>query len=406
MAQFNYTAISGSNQRIFGMIRCHDRNDCLRQLKSRGCHPLEITESSEKSDGVTLIMQGLFQRVSVSNLATFTRQLSALLRAGLPMIKALATLRGQIYNKRLVSIIEDVEETVARDGGTLAEALEEHPRVFDAVYRGLVRAGEEGGKLVEVLGTLAIHLSKSARLRGQVIGAFIYPTFISFLGFAAVFVLMAFVIPQFKELFETVGNKMPLPTRILINASDFTAQWWWMILLILGFVLSLMIVILKRPSMRKRIDRRALDIPILGSMFVKLEISRISRTLGTLLNSGVGILTALKVTGETAKNRAIKETFSEMIKGVSSGKPVATVLENANLYPPLMINLVRTGEETGELPAMLMELAEIYEDEAERAVTNAVKLIEPLLIVIVGGVVASIVAAVMLPIFEANTMVS
>jgi len=406
MAQFNYTAISGTNQRISGTIRCQDRDDCLRQLKLRCYHPLEITEASEKSDGLTLVLRGLFQRVSVSNLATFTRQLSALLRAGLPMIKALAILRRQIHNKRLVGIIEDIEETVARDGGTLAEALEEHSRVFDAVYRGLVRAGEEGGKLVEVLGDLAIHLSKSARLRGQVIGAFIYPTFISFLGFAAVFVLMTFVIPQFKELFENVGNKMPLPTRILINASDFMAQWWWAILMIFGFILTVMIVILRRPSVRKRIDRTALEIPILGSMFVKLEISRISRTLGTLLNSGVGILTALRVTGETAKNRAIKETFSEIIKGVSSGEPVAAVLEKANLYPPLMINLVRTGEETGELPAMLMELAAIYEDEAERAITSAVKLIEPLLIVIVGGVVASIVAAVMLPILEANTMVS
>jgi len=322
------------------------------------------------------------------------------------MIKALAILRRQIHNKRLVSVLEDVEETVARDGGTLAEALEKHPQVFDAVYRGLVRAGEEGGKLVEVLANLAIHLSKSARLRGQVIGAFIYPTFISFLGFAAVFVLMAFVIPQFKELFETVGNKMPLLTRVLINASDFTAKWWWAILMSFGFLLFIMIAMFRRPSVRKRIDRTALGVPILGSLFVKLEISRISRTLGTLLNSGVGILTALRVTGETAKNRAIKETFSEMIKGVSSGEFIAAVLEKAELYPPLMINLVRTGEETGELPAMLMELAEIYEDEAERAITSAVKLIEPLLIVIVGGIVGGIVAAVMLPIFEANTMVS
>ena len=405
MLRFSYIAISSSGQRTTGTMKCNDRSEGLKRLLARGYHPLEMLPVKEHTSGLGELRRRLTERVSVSNLAMFTRQLAALLKAGLPMVHALATLRKQMENKKLLRIIEDVEECMSREGVTLAEALEEHPRVFDAVYRGLVKAGEEGGKLIEVLGNLSVHLSRSARLRGQILGAFIYPIFISVLGFAAVFVLMTFVIPQFKELFDAVGDEMPLPTKMLITTSEFMSEWWWVILAAMGSAIGVTFFLIGKPGVRKKLDKKMLKIPLLGQMFMKLEVSRISRTLGALLNSGVGILIALRVTGDTARNLAIKNTFPQMIRGISSGETVAAALESAEVFPSLMVNLVRTGEDTGDLPNMLMELSSLYEDEAERAVSGAVKLIEPLLIVIVGGVVAGIVAAVMLPIFEANTMV-
>ena len=405
MSRFAYTAVLESGKRVAGSLRGEDRADALKQLLARGYHPLEVMQAAERSSGVDGIRRRLFQRVKTGDLSVFTRQLSALLRAGLPMVHALSTLRRQSENKRLVSVTEDVEETLARDGGTLAEALGQHPAVFDSVYRGLVRAGEESGNLAEVLGNLAGHLAKSARLRGQVLGAFIYPAFIALFGAAAVFVLMTFVIPRFKVLFQTFQQELPWPTKLLIASSEFMAHWWWAILLVLAALAFLFVLALRRPSVRLRVDRFRLRLPILGPMLLKLEICRIARTLGTLLGSGVRILEALRVTGQTARNLCIRCTFPEMIERVSSGEALAAVAERAEIYPPLVINLIRTGEDTGSLPDMLLELSAIYEDEAERAVTGAVKLLEPILIVVVGGIVAGIVAAVMLPVFRANTMV-
>ena len=406
MSRFAYTAVLDSGRHVAGKLRGRDRADVLRQLLARGYHPLEIVCSEERRSGVDGLWRKLFQRVKTRDLSVFTRQLSVLLRAGLPMIQALRTLRRQSRNKALANVAEDVEETLSRDGGTLAEALSEHPGVFDSVYRGLTRAGEESGNLAEVLGNLSEHLAKAARLRGQVLGAFIYPAFIAFFGMVAVFVLMTFVIPRFKVLFQTFQQDLPWPTRMLIGSSEFMASWWWAVLLAAVALSLLLVWALQKPSVRLRVDGLRLRAPILGPMFVKLEICRIARTLGTLLGSGVRILEALMVTGQTARNIRIQKTFPEMVDGVSSGQALATVVEKARIYPPLVVNLIRTGEDTGSLPEMLLELSEIYEDEAERAVTGAAKLLEPILIVLVGGIVAGIVAAVMLPIFRANTMVS
>ena len=295
---------------------------------------------------------------------------------------------------------------MSRDAGTLSEALDEHPRVFDAVYRGLVRSGEEGANLVSQLNHLARHLAQGAKLRGQVLGAFIYPLFLLVLGLTAIFVLMTFVIPRFEELFDSFGQELPRATQILIALSDFLAEWWWSVLA--GFVLGVvaLCVGLRKASVRQTVHRFLLRAPVLGPMYTKIEVARVARTLGALLESGVQILEALRITGGTVKNLVLKSTFFEMIQDVSSGKSLADGFEKSGYYPPMMVDLIRTGEETGEVSEMLRELSEIYEGEAERAVTGAVKLLEPLLIVVMGLMIAGIVVAVILPIFQSNTVVS
>lgn len=406
MARFSYHAVLITGQRTQGTLRCSDRREAIERLLARGIHPLQLERLADSMSNGGNVWQIIRQRVSTSQLAVFTRQFAALLKAGLPMVKALATVRRQLAGGHLVSILEEIEQNISADGVTLAEALGQYPRVFKPVYRGLVHAGEDSGNLVETLEELAGYLSRSAKLRGQVFGAFVYPCFIVFLGFSAVFVLMTFVIPKFKELFESFGGNLPLPTKVLISASGFMAEWWWAVLMSLMILITSSIAISRTPRVKSRLHMILLRIPIMGEMILKLELCRIARTLSSLLQGGVRILEALEIAGQSARNLAVSQVFPAVIRSVSNGETVATAFERVERFPPLMISLIRTGEETGRLGEMLLELADIYEDEAERAVTAGTKLIEPVLIVIVGGIVAAILAAVMLPIFEANTMVS
>lgn len=404
MQVFAYTAITDAGTRSTGTLRSQDRRNAISQLLSRGLHPVSVDVVTAETDFSNVSRFGL-RRVRTQEMAIFSRQLAALLKAGLPVVQALATLRVQCDNKYFASILEDIEDSLHQEGGALADAMAKHGRVFNPVFRGLIRAGEEGGNLVIVLQNLADHLSKSTKLRGQVISAFIYPSFILFLGIAAVFVLMTFVIPQFDELFMSLGQQLPRPTQILLKFSNFLGQWWLIILGVLGALVMVLVAAIRKTAVRLWVDEIALRLPVFGQLILKIEVSRISRTLGTLLRSGVGILEALRITRETVGNTAIQAVFPDVVRGVAAGDGVAETLEKSNRFPPMLINLVHTGEETGELPAMLGELAELYEEETERSVNGAVKLIEPVLIVVIGGVVAGIVAAIMLPVFEVNTMI-
>lgn len=404
MQVFAYTAVTDTGTRTRGTLRSQDRREALAQIVSRGMHPLLVEAVAD--DGLAKgSWRSPFRRVKTRELAVFARQLAALLKAGLPVVQALSTLRKQCQSKALKAVLEDIGDTLHQEGGTLADAMGKHPKVFSAVFQGLVRAGEEGGNLVEVLSNVAEYLGKSAKLRGQVMAAFVYPAFIMLMGTAAVFVLMTVVIPRFQELFLSFGQQLPWPTRMLLAVSGFLGQWWYLVLAGSGAAVLSLVGMFRRPALRLRADRVLLRVPMLGQLLLKMEIARICRTLGTLLKSGVEILESIRVTGQAVANRFVGQTFPELLKAVAGGEPLAAAIEKPGIFPPMLVNLVRTGEETGELPAMLSELADIYEDETERAVGSAVKLVEPLLIVIIGGVVAAIVAAIMLPVFEINTMV-
>lgn len=405
MSRFSYSAVMESGRRVSGTIRSPDRRAAVRQLVGRGCHPLTVEPVDQGAWTMRRLWRRAFGRVTTTELAVFTRQLASLLRAGLPVVSALSTLRQQSESRRLIQVIDEVIDTLSREGAQLADALEDHPGVFNPLYSSLVRAGEEGGNLVEVLEDLARYLGQSARLRGQVIAAFIYPLFLLLLGATAVFVLMSFVIPRFQELFRSFGQALPAPTRALIAVSGFLSAWWPAVVAAIGAGVVALVLALRRGGFRKRSDRVLLALPVLGRMFLKLEMARIARTLGALLSGGVKILTALRITGRTVRNQAVRATFPPMVDHVAGGGSLAAAMEQTGLYPALMVNLVKTGEETGRLSEMLAELSAIYEDEAERAVSGAVKLLEPVLIVSMGIVIASIIAAVMLPIFQANVMV-
>lgn len=405
MSRFAYSAVIASGGRVSGTVRSASLQEAVRKVIEMGYHPLRVEEQREGGAAPPLARWWL-HRVPPAHLAVFTRQLASLLKAGMPMVQALGTLRRQCENRHLAAVVGQVEESLGQDGGTLSDALEEYPAIFSPVYCGLVRSGEESGNLAEVLTSLAGHLGRSATLRGQVLGAFIYPAFLVLLGSAAVLVLMLFVIPKFQELFASFGRDLPLPTRILIATSGAMVQWWWALAALATAGAIFVLAALRRPSTRRRIDRRLLSLPVIGPMLLKVEVARLLQTFSMLLASGINMLDALRVTGNTARNSALRTTFPAVVEAVATGQGVAESFERSGLYPQIMINLMRTGEDSGELPEMLKELAAIYEEEAERAIGGTVKLLEPVLIVVMGGVIAGIVAAVILPIFRANVMVT
>ena len=405
MSRFTYSAVMSSGQRVSGLMRCQDRHQAISQLVGRGLHPVAVEPAEDGKWTLGRLRKEVFNRVGTAALAVFTRQLASLLKAGLPMMRALETLRQQCENRRLAEVTEDLAATLSREGSTLADALENHPRIFTPVFRSLVRAGEEGGHLVEVLNDLARYLGQSARLRGQVIGAFIYPSFLTLLGAMAVFVLMTFVIPRFQELFQGLGQNLPRPTQMLIAASDFLSAWWPAVLGVVGTVPLLAFLALRKARSRRAIDWLMLRCPVLGKMFLKLELARISRALAALLAGGVRIIPALRIVGATARNAVVRASFEPITQRVAAGESLGEAMARTGVYPPLLLNLVRTGEEAGELPEMLGELSTVYEEQAEAAVTSAVRLLEPLLIVSMGLIIAGIISAVMLPIFQAQSLV-
>jgi general secretion pathway protein F len=402
VAHFQYIAIAQTGRRTRGRIHSADRRQAIRELIGRGCFPTQLEPVNGARAGGAV--RRLLRRCGPRDLAIFTRQLASLLKAGLTVTASLGMLRHQCRNRHLSAAAVDMGESLARDGGSLAEVMEVHTDLFDPVYRGLVRSGQESGDLVPVLNNLADHLSRQSRVRGQVISAFIYPLFLLGLGLLVIFVLVAFVLPRFQELFASFGQALPLPTRVLIAAAGFLSTWWPAIIAAGAGAVLLGAALMRRPKARLWCDRALLRAPLLGDMFLKLEISRIARTLSALLRSGVRIVEALRITSQTAGNLALRGGFAGIIQSVLAGQPLAEAIHRARMYPRLVVQLIQTGEQTSQLPQMLGELSEIYEEEAERAVTGAAKVLEPALIVVMGTLIAGIVAAVMLPVFQANAM--
>ncbi len=401
MTRFSYTALAGPGRRVSGTLTSRDRRHAVQRLLEMGYHPTRV--ETETTDGGA--WTSWTRRVRAADLAVMTRQLAALLKAGMPIRQALETLQAQCAHRRLAQVVGELHGSISRDGATFSEAIDGHPAIFDNVYRGLVRSGEEGGTLDTTLHRLADQLGRTARLRGLVVGAFIYPLFLLVLGVAALFVLMAFVIPRFATLFATLGQSLPWPTRALIAVSTWLDRWWWAVLVAALIVAAVVAAAWRHEPTRRWIDRHLLRLPVLGTMLLQLEVARMAHTLAALLSSGVRILDALGITAATARNRAVRASFAQVAESVRGGRTLADAVAENTFLPPMLVNLIRTGEETGTLPDMLGEASQIYEQESSRGVDAAVKLLEPALIVIMGLAIAGIIAAVILPVFQSTAVV-
>ena len=380
--------------------RVADNRDALRQILRR--EQVTLTSVKEKGREIGIPKIGGKRKVKSKDLSVFTRQFSVMIDAGLPLVQCLEILATQQDNKYFQQILRQVRQDV-EEGSTLANAMSRHPRVFDQLYSNMVEAGETGGILDLILQRLSTFIEKIVKLKRDIISAMIYPTAVVLLAIVAVAVIMIVVIPQFQNIFLGLlgpGEQLPLPTRIVVGFSNFLAGWGGLI--ILATVIATVVAIrfyYKTPNGQKNIDWILLKIPILGDIFRKIAVARFSRTLSTLLSSGVPILQSLDITARTSGNVIIEEAIMKVRTGVERGESFVDPLKATEVFPHMVAQMIGIGEQTGALDAMLGKIADFYEAEVDSAIANLLTLIEPLLIGFLGVTIGSIVIAMYLPLF-------
>ena len=380
--------------------RVADNRDALRQILRR--EQVTLTSIKEKGREIGIPKIGGRKKVKAKDLSVFTRQFSVMIDAGLPLVQCLEILAQQQENKyfqqTLLQVRQDVEE-----GSTLAAAMARHPKVFDQLYANMVEAGETGGILDLILQRLSTFIEKIVKLKRDVISAMVYPVAVILLAIVAVAVIMVVVIPQFENIFLGLlgpGEQLPLPTRIVTGISGFLAGWGGLVILVVIIATAVAVrFYYKTPGGRKMIDGLLLKLPILGSILQKIAVARFSRTLSTLLSSGVPILQSLDITARTAGNVVIEEAIIKVRTGVERGESFVEPLKATEVFPHMVAQMVGIGEQTGALDAMLGKIADFYEQEVDAAIANLLTLIEPILIAFLGVTIGSIVIAMYLPLF-------
>jgi len=338
------------------------------------------------------------QKINIKDVVLFTRQFSTMIDAGLPLVQGLEILAAQQVNKSFKRVLIDIKETV-EGGSTLADSLKKHPKVFDELYVNLVAAGEVGGILDTILQRLAVSMEKIAALKRKVKGAMIYPAIVMTVAVGVVAVLLIFVIPIFATMFAEFGKELPAFTRMVINFSNWFAKGIIPMLFVLGLFSFFFAKFYKTPKGRLLVDSFILKSPIIGDLVRKVAIARFTRTLGTMISSGVPILDGLDIVSRTAGNRVVQNALDDTRKSISEGKTFAEPLTTSGVFPPMVVQMIAVGESTGALDSMLSKIADFYDEEVDAAVEALTSMIEPLLILFLGATIGTLVIAMYLPIF-------
>jgi general secretion pathway protein F len=405
MPVFTYRAADRSGRTIDGEMEALDPQAVIERLHREQYFPVRV-DRADARPGLASLRLGAAGggRVSGRDLLTFTQQLSTLVEAGIPLDRALQVLVDLSVSARLRQIVQDVAQSV-RTGSTLADALSRHhPRPFSRLYINTVRAGEKGGVLEASLRRLAEHLEATRELREALVSAIVYPAFVFTVGIAAVVFLMTFVLPRFAVIFSDLGQRLPLPTQIMLGISHALVSYWWVLgLLILALVLAWNLIT-RSEAGRLAVDRWMLGLPVFGAVLRKLEVGRFARTLGTLLQSGVPLLAALGVAREVAQNRVVAVALTAVQEGAKRGDGLARPMSETGAFPALAIHMVRVGEETGRLEEMLTRVAAAYEAEIRGALRRLISLLEPVIILLVGIVVLGIVLSILMAILSINEL--
>ncbi len=391
MPTFTYTARDVRGDLKSATIDAATRDDVMAQLRKQRLNVVKIDENVPKKKGGG--------RVSMRDIVIFTRQFSTMINSGLPLVQALDILATQSENPALKEVTRQVVFDV-ESGNTVADALRKHPKAFTELYVNMVAAGEAGGILDTILMRLAVFMEKNDALVRKVKGAMIYPGVIMSVAGIAIVVLLIFVIPVFQNMFASVNMALPLPTRIVIGMSNFLKHYWWAVFGGLGAGVYFLKKYYATPAGKLSIDRLMLRAPVLGDVLRKSAVSRFTRTLGTLISSGVSILDGLEITAKTSGNRVIQDAIMESRASIAGGETISAPLKKSNVFPPMVISMISVGEQTGGLDEMLTKIADFYDEEVDAAVGGLLALMEPMMIVFLGVVVGGMVVAMYLPIFD------
>lgn len=394
MSKWMYKGKSTTGKEVSGEIEAGSKADVEVLLRKKR---IRATQVKRKPMDIKLSFGG--KGVPLKSLARFTRQFSAMTSAGLPLIQCLDILQEQTENENLRTALAQVGADI-QGGGTLADSLGKHKAIFSELYCQMIAAGEAGGILDTILMRLAEYQEKADALRRKIKGAMTYPVIVAIVAAVAVIVLMVFVVPIFQGMFAEGGAKLPLPTIIVMAISDFIRDWIVAILGVAGLSVFAFFRYYKTEKGRLKCDQMLLKAPVVGDLERKSCISRFTRTLGTLLNSGVSIIDALQVTAKTSGNKVLELGIYKTLESISGGQTIADPLRATGVFPPMVIQMIAVGERTGGLSEMLIKISDFYDDEVDAAVDNLTSMIEPMVIVVLGSIIGGVLVAMYLPMFE------
>ena len=407
MPTFKYEAMTSDGEVVKDQIRARNTDEAVSQLRDRNLFPTKVKEVSERKAKKSADTGGRragraplsIGSVGAKHVNLFTRQFATLIDAGVPVVQSVDTLRNQVDDSLLQHILACVADEV-EGGASLSEAMSNHPKAFDRLYVNMVRAGETGGVLDQVMQRLAEFREKAADLKRRVISALIYPACVVTVAIGIIAVIMVYVVPKFEKMFEDLGISYPVPTRMLFSFSEYAAQYWYFALAVpVGFYALGKIIGMTRTGSHA-IDWFKLKIPLVGSIIHRSAIARFTRTLGTLLGSGVPILEALEISRQTAGNSVLAHAIEDVSDGIQEGEPMARPLGQSGACDEMVVNMVEVGEETGTLDTMLMRVADNYDDQVDAAVDRLTTAMEPIMVVVLGCVVGFIVVSLFLPLIK------
>ena len=405
MAQttYAYRVRDRQGRMLGGTLEADSQDAVAGRLRQLGYAPISI--EAEKRAGLKTEMRlpGSGQ-VKLKDLALFSRQFATMINSGLSLLRALAILGDQATNRRLGEVIGQVRAEVEK-GNSLSAAMAQHPKIFNRLYVAMVRAGEIGGFLDQVLVKVAEAFEKEVTLRGKIRSAMTYPVVVFSMVIMIVSAMLIFIVPTFKSLYTSLGGTLPLPTRMLIGASDILKKWFPLLVLLIGVLVFAFRKWKATPAGRYRVDQFKLKVKVFGPLFHKTALSRFSRTLATLIRSGVPILQALEIVGETVNNGVISRAIKDVQDSVREGESLATPLSRHPTFPPMVVQMMAVGEETGDLDTMLTKVGDFYDQEVEAAVASLTSMIEPLLIAVMGVAVGGMVISLYLPLFSIINLV-
>jgi len=410
MPVYAYKGLNPQGRAITGIVDADSPKGARIKLRRDGVFPTDLTEQQRQAKtattavGASVSLAWFTERISPQDLALVTRQLATLVGAGLPLVDCLSALIEQVENARIKRTLSQIREQVT-EGVSLANALQAHPRVFTDLYVNMVRAGEASGGLDVVLLRLADYTESYAALRDKVRSALTYPVLMGLVGTAILMFLLSYVVPKVTKIFAENQAALPLMTTILLAVSGFLQEYWWAVVMLIGSVVLAVRVSIRTPAGRMRFDRAVLGLPYVGKLLKKVALARFARTLSTLLESGIGLLQSLEIVKNVVSNTVLAKAIDDARSSIREGQSIAPPLKKSGLFPSMLLHMIAVGEKSGELEQMLAKAAEAYDREVESSVSAVTSILEPVMIIMGGGVVLFIVMAILLPIFEMNQLV-
>jgi type II secretory pathway component PulF len=393
MPRYQYRVKKGPGAPETGVVEAENQRVAVARLRDMGYIPIAVEEYAGDGQAPTA---NLFKRVGLKDRNVFFRQLANLYESGMPLTRAFSTLIEQTANPKMAAVIRQLRDDV-QQGSTFADALEQHSKIFSSMVCSLVRAGETGGMLDEVLWRIVAFGEQEEELKGKTISALIYPAFLMLMGGIALFIIISFVFPKFTSVFEDFQAALPWPTVAVMALCTFMGRFWWAVLAVLGLVILAVVSYVRTPQGRMQLDTLILRIPVLGGVVQKYAMAQFSRTLGTLLENGVPVLGALRITVATLSNQAVAQELGGVQERVAEGDSISSGLRNTQNFTAIVVNMFAVGEESGRLGDVTRRLADAYDIEVDRAVRAMTALFEPIMIVVMGAIIGFLVIAMLLP---------